>query len=170
MQKGARGFLVMTISFVGIVLFTSIFLNIMTQVELIRSYSNISSFLVLSILVQIAPVVMLIGSLLVARWGYSRGETMAAASDASGLMRMVYGAIGLILFCALFYVFLPYMYYIYNGGTTANATFTPSNYIALQTVASIIPAVLFIGGIFMTGRTAVRGYKARKARRRAMLG
>lgn len=168
MQSG-KGFLFMTISFVGIVLFTSIFLNIMEQIELIRAYTNISSFLVLSILVQIAPTVILIGSLLVAKWGYSKGEMIAAATDSGGLMRMVYGAIGLILFAALFYVFLPYMYYIYNGGTTTNATFTPSNYIALQTVSSIIPAVLFIGGIFLTGRTAVRGYRARKSRRRALL-
>ena len=167
--KGGKGFLVMTISFVGIVLFTSIFLNIMEQLENIRGYANIDSFLVLSILVQIAPATMLIGALLVARWGYSKGELTAAASDSGGLMRMVFGAIGLILFIALFYVFLPYMYYIYDGGTTTNGTFTPSNYIALQTVASIVPSVLFIGGIFYTGRTAYRGYKARRARKKAML-
>ena len=82
--KGGKGFLVMTISFVGIVLFTSIFLNIMEQLENIRGYANIDSFLVLSILVQIAPATMLIGALLVARWGYSKGELTAAASDSGG--------------------------------------------------------------------------------------
>lgn len=169
MWKGGKGFLIMTISFVGIVLFTSVFLNIMEQVENIRSYTHISSFIVLSILVQIAPTVLLIAALLMAKWGYGKGEMQAAATDSGGLMRLVYGAIGLILFLALFYVYLPYMYYIYDGGTTTNATFTPSNYIALQTVASVIPAVLLLGGIFMTGRTAYRGYKARRSRRRAML-
>lgn len=168
-SQGAKGFLYMTVSFVGVVLFSRIFLNIMEYIESIRSYTYVDSFLILALIAQILPTVLLISTLLLARWGYNQGEMKVAASDTGGLLRLVYGAIGLIIFLALFVVFLPYMYYIIDGGLTTNATYEVANYIALDTIGTIIPAILLLGGAFYTGRTAVRGGKAVRSRRRMKL-
>jgi hypothetical protein len=168
-MKGKGSFIVMTFSFVAVVLFVSMFLNIMTAIESIRSYAHIASFTALSTIVTIAPTVLLISGIFAAGWGYYKGYKGAAASDASGVMRMVFGIVSIILFASLFYAMLPSMYYLYDGGITTNATFQPSNYTAFQTVVGITPTVLFLGGIFGGVSNTVSGFRARRRSRRAML-
>lgn len=168
MLKGKGGFITMTFAFVGVVLYVAMFLNIMTQIELIRAYSNISSFTALSTIVTIAPTVLLVGGIFLAGFAAYKGYKAAAAQDANGILRMVFGIVSLILYAALFYAMLPHMYYLYDGGTTTNATFTPSNYTAFQTVVGIAPTVLFVGGVFGTVGTGVSGYRSRRRRRRGL--
>lgn len=168
MLKGKGGFVQMTFSFVGVVLYVAMFLNLMTSIEAIRSYTNIASFTALATIVSIAPTVLIVGGLFVAGFAAYKGYKSAAAQDANGILRIVFGIVGLILYMALFVAMLPHMYYLYNGGTTANATFTPSNYTALQTIVGITPTVLFVGGVFGTVGTSVSGWRARRRARKAL--
>lgn len=169
MLKGKGGFIAMTFAFVGIVLYVAMFLNVMTAIEAIRGYANISSFTALSTIVTIAPTVLLVSGIFVGGFAAYKGYKGAAASDSGGVLRMVFGIVGLILYLSLFVAMLPSMYYLYDGGVTTNATFTPSNYTAFSTVVGIAPTVLFVGGVFGTVSTAVAGFRARRRSRRAML-
>lgn len=168
-MKTKSSFIVMMFAVVGVVLYVSMFLNVMTAFETVRSYANISSFTALSTIVQISPTVLLIAGIFAASFGYYKGYKGAAAQDASGVLRMVFGVVQIILFVSLFSTILTNMYYLYDGGTTTNATFQPSNYTAFQTVTGIAPTVLFLSGIFGGVATAVSGYSARRGMGRGRL-
>jgi len=159
----------MTFAVVGVVLYVSMFANIMTAMEVIRGYANISTFTALETIVKIAPTVLLIGGVFAASFGYYQGYKGASAQDASGVLRMVFGIVQIILFVSLFYTILISFYTLYLGGATANASFSPAEYTAFTTVTAIAPTVLFLAGIFGGVATAVSGVKTRRRRSRAML-
>jgi len=169
MMKGKSSFIVMVFAVVGVVLWVTMFLNVMEGIETIRTYANIASFTALSTIVAIAPTVLLVGGIFAAGFGYYKGYKGAQAQDASGVLRMVFGIVQIILFASLFSTILTNMYTLYIGGATANATFYPDQYTAFATVVGIAPTVLFLAGIFSGVTTAVSGYRARRRRRRAML-
>lgn len=139
--------------------------NIMVAMEVLRTYSNISTFTALETIIKIAPTVLLIGGIFAASFGYYKGYKGAQAQDASGVLRMVFGIVQIILFVSLFYTILTSFYTLYIGGATANASFVPANYTAFKTVTAIAPTVLFLAGIFGGATTAVGGARARKGRK-----
>jgi len=155
--KGKSSFITMTFAVVGIVLFVSMFASIMTALETIRTYANIATFTALLTIVQIAPVVLLIGGIFAATFGYYKGYQGAASQDASGVLRMVFGIVQIILFVSLFLTILTGFYTLYG---TANA----SEYTAFTTVVAIAPTVLFLAGIFGGTATAVSGARSRRRR------
>lgn len=167
--KGKSAFLVMTLSVVALVLYVTLFRNIMTAFDTVRTYANISTFTALSTVVTIAPVVLLLAGIFAAGFGYYKGYKGAGAQDAAGIMRMVFGVILIILFLTLFSTILTQMYYLYIGGETANADFYPSYYTAFTTVVGIAPTILFLAGIFAGGATSVSGYRSYRRRRQARL-
>jgi len=156
-MKGKSSFITMTFAVVGIVLFVSMFSSIMTALESIRTYANIATFTALLTIVQIAPVVLLIGGIFAATFGYYQGYKGAASQDASGVLRMVFGIVQIILFVSLFLTILTGFYTLYG---TANA----SEYTAFTTVVAIAPTVLFLAGIFGGTATAVSGARSRRSR------
>lgn len=160
--KGKSSFITMTFAVVGVVLYVSMFSNILTGMETLRTYANVSTFTALSTIVQIAPTVLLIGGIFAAGFGYYKGYKGASAQDASGVLRMVFGIVQIILFVSLFYTILTSMYTLYS---TENV----GNYTAFTTVVAIGPTVLFLAGIFGGVSTAVSGYRTRKSRKKAML-
>jgi len=162
-------FITMTFAVVGVVLFVTMFSNIMEPMETLRGYANISTFTAFSTIIAIAPAVLLIAGLFAASFGYYKGYRGAAAQDSSGVLRMVYGVVQIILFVTLFYTILTSCYTLYLGGATANADFSPEEYTAFQTIVQIAPAVLFLTGLFGGVATATSGYRARRRGRRAML-
>jgi len=160
--KDKSSFIVMTFAVVGIVLFVSMFSSIMTALETIRTYANLSTFTALETIVKISPVVLLIGGIFGASFGYYKGYKGAAAQDSSGVLRMVFGIVQIILFVSLFYTILTGFYTLYGTGNA-------SEYTAFTTVVAIAPTVLFLGGIFGGAATAVSGYRSRRRRSSRLL-
>ena len=161
-MKDKSSFITMTFAVVGVVLYVAMFANILSALETIRIYANISTFTALETIVEIAPTVLLIGGVFAASFGYYKGYKGASAQDASGVLRMVFGIVQIILFVSLFYTILTGFYTLYGA---ANA----SEYTAFTTVVAIGPTVLFLAGIFGGVATTVSGVRTRRRGRRAML-
>jgi len=159
MFKNKGGFLTMILSVLGVVLYVAMFSSVLTALVAILTYANLSTFIALSTVVRIAPTVLILGGVGLAAFSYAKGNKAAAGSDPGGLMRMVLGVLVIILFATLFSTILSSFYTLY---TATNA----SDFIAFQTVVSILPTILFLGGIFAGGATAVSGYRARRKRSR----
>lgn len=161
MLKNRGGFVAMVIAILGLVLLTTLFSNILTAFETIRTYANIATFTALSTIVTIAPTLLLLLATVSSGIIYYKGAQSIGASggDAGGLLRIVFGALTIILFVTLFLTVLTNFYTLYSD---VSAT----NYTAFQTVTQIMPTVLFLGGIFAGGMTAYSGVKARRSRSR----
>lgn len=157
------GFLVMVLSVLGVVLYVTMFSSVLAALETIRLYANLSTFIALETVVEIAPTVLLLGGVFGAGFAYYKGFKQAGANDPGGLMRMVLGVLVIILFATLFATILSSTYTLY--GYADGAGNVSSEYTAFQTVCTIFPTVLFLMGIFAGGATAVSGYRARKRRR-----
>jgi hypothetical protein len=159
-QKSA--FLVMVLSVVGLVLYVTLFSEILSAMETIRTYTNIATFTALLTVVEIAPVVLLLAGVFGASFGYYKGFKGAGGQDPSGILRMVLGVILIILFVTLFYTIVGAFYTLYGADNA-------SEYTAFQTVVQIAPTVLFLGGIFAGGATAVSGARSFRRRRHSRL-
>ncbi len=156
-MQGKSGFMWMILSVLGIVLFVSMFSTILTALVAILEYAHLSTFTALETVVKIAPTVLLLGGVGLASFGYVKGLQGASGADPGGLMRMVLGVLVIILFATLFLTILSSFYTLYSA---TNA----SDFTAFQTVVSIMPTILFLGGIFAGGFTSYQGYKARKGK------
>lgn len=162
-MKGKSSFITMALSVIAIVLYVTLFGAVMTAMETVRTYSNISTFTALLTVVQIAPTVLLLGGIFGASFGFYKGYQGASAQDASGIIRMVFGVILVILFVTLFGTILTAMYSLYSDASAGN-------YTAFTTVVQIAPTVLFLMGIFAGGVTAVSGARTWRRRRARRLG
>ena len=162
MGKGLKGgFLAMVLSVLGIVLYVTMFSSVMTAIAALWLTSGVSNFIAFSTVLGIAPTVLFLGGIFGAGFAFWRGYKGVAGggSDPGGLMRMVFGVLVIILFVTMFSTIITAMQTLYDA-YSAN-----TSYIAFGTVISIAPTVLFLGGIFAGGSTAVGGYRARRRRR-----
>ena len=157
-MKGKSSFMTMALAVIGLVLYVTLFSSILSALETVRTYAQISTFIALKTVVEIAPTVLLLGGVFGVTFAYYKGATGAGAQDASGLLRMVFGVIMIILFVTLFSTILSSFYTLYGADNA-------SEYIAFQTVVTIAPTVLFLGGIFAGGSTAVSGARSWRRRR-----
>lgn len=154
------GFLPMVLAILGLVLFVNMFTTVMTALTTLSAISGISTFIAMPTLIGIAPTVLLLGGIGAAGFAYWRGYQLASSGgDTGGLMRMVLGVLMVILFITLFGTVATNFYSLYTtyGGNTS--------WIAFGTVVTVMPTVLFIGGIFAGVGTAVSGYRSRRKRR-----
>lgn len=161
-MRQKSSFLMMTLSVVGLVLYVTLFSNILSALETIRIYTNISTFTALETVVEIAPVVLLLAGVFTASFAYYKGFKGAGSQDATGILRMVLGVILIILFVTLFYTIVTAFYTLYGADNAAE-------YTAFQTVVQIAPTVLFLSGIFAGGATATSGARAFRKRRHSRL-
>jgi len=161
-MKGKSSFIIMTFAVVGIVLYVSMFSSIMTALVALLEYANIATFTALETIVKIAPVVLLIGGIFAASFGYYKGYKGAEAQDASGVLRMVFGVVQIVLFVSLFATILTGFYTLYSSANAALFT-------AFTTVVAIAPTVLFLAGIFGGVATATSGYRSRRRRSSRLL-
>lgn len=160
MNKGMKaGFMPMILSILGVVLYTTMFSTVMTALVALANTSGISNFTALSTVIGISPTVLFLGGIFGGALVYYKGYKSAQGSDPGGLMRMVLGVLIMILFVTLFATIVTAISSLY----TSYASNT--SWIAFGTVMAISPTVLFLGGIFAGGATAVSGYRARKRRR-----
>ena len=64
------GFISMVMSVLGLVLYITVFANVLTAIDAIRQYANISTFIALSTVVLIAPTVLLLGGVIGAGFAF----------------------------------------------------------------------------------------------------
>lgn len=155
------GFMPMIYAVLGLVLVTTMFSSIMTGLAAILAIAGISSLVILSTIVGIAPTILLLAVTGGGAWGWAKGYQQGSANDSNGLMRVVLSILQLVLFITLFATIATSfvsLYISYGTNTT---------WIAFGTVVSIVPAILFLAGIassiamFVTG---ARTYAARGRR------
>ncbi len=157
-----QGFLPMILSILGIVLFVSMFSTVMTALTTLANTSGVSTFIALATIIGISPTVLLLGGVTGAGIVYYKGYKAAATSDSGGLMRMVMGVLVVILFVTLFATIVT------NFKTLYDAYAANTSWIAFGVTLTIMPTVLFLGGIFAGVGTGVGGFKARRSRRALM--
>jgi len=154
------GFLAMVLSVLGVVLYTTMFSTVMTALGALHFDAG-TDFIAFRTVVGISPTVLFLGGIFGAAFAYWRGYKGVAGggSDPGGLMRMVLGVLVIILFVTLFATIITAMSTLYTAYSDN------TDWVAFGTVLSISPTVLFLGGIFAGGSTAVGGYRARRRRR-----
>lgn len=156
MQTGIKGFLPMVIAIVGLVVYVTMFPTVLEGIATLYTTSGVSNFTAFETICRISPTILFLAGIFGAGFAYYKGHRSVATSggDPSGLIRMVLGVLGIILFVTLFATVLTNMSTLYDS---ANST-----WIAFSTVIAISPTVLFLAGLFAGGSTAYSGYKARK--------
>lgn len=161
MLKGKGGFVAMVLAVLGIVLYVTMFDSILDAFIALAANVHIGTFIAFEVIIKIAPTVLILGGLLGAAFVYWKGygKLSAGGGDASGILRMVIGALMIILFVTLFGTIIDSFYTLWLAD---NAT---KYFIAFQTVCTIIPTILFIAGVFAGIATGIGGIKSRRRRR-----
>lgn len=162
-MKGIKGgFLPMILAVLGLVLYVTMFDTVMTAMDTLYATTGVSSFIAFATVLGITPTILLLGGTVGAGILYWKGQQQAGTSDTSGLLRMVFGVLTVILFITLFSTIIT------NFATLYTSYGSNTTWIAFGTVVSILPTILFLCGIFAGSSTAVSGYRAR-SRRKALL-
>jgi hypothetical protein len=158
--KGNGGFLAMILAVLGVVLYVTMFSNILTAFDSLGATAHISSFIAFSTVISIAPTVLFLAGIFGASTAYVIGYNKATAGGTNGLLLMVMGALEIILFVTLFSTIMTSMDTLRLTTSVVNG-----DYIAFGTVVQIAPTVLFLAGIFAGAATAVGGYKKMKGKK-----
>ncbi len=153
-QGKQGGFMFMILGVMAMVLAITLFKSIMTYVGTDLNVANASAYIGYTVVVGITPTLLLLAIVGGGAWSYRHGYEQAVGSGAS-LILIVWGILEIILFLALFPTIMSALESVRTDDNIAN-------YIALQVVVEIVPVVLWLGGLFAGGATAVGGFKARK--------
>ncbi len=161
------GIVGMVMSILGLIIWVSVFSTIMTAWNgLYTLYGVSTTWIVFGTVLKIGPTILWLLGVVGAGVAYFAAykNYSSSGADAQGYVRMIVGALTIVLFVTLFST-------IMSNINTAYSIFgvNASTYIAYTTVVSITPAILFLGGIFGGGATAYGGYKARKGQRGAVI-
>jgi hypothetical protein len=161
-MKGATGgFMVMIVSFLGMVLWATLFKTVMGFFDALAAFPTASAYIVFSTIIDIAPTILFIGGVFGAGLGYRQGYRQATgAAGINGLLLIVFGALEIILFLAMFPTIMTALEAIRTSATIAN-------YIALGIVIEIAPAILLLGGLFAGGSAISGGVKGIRAKNSA---
>jgi len=157
----SNGFLGMVLSILGIVLFVTMFNNILSAFVTLSGVDNAASYIAFSTVVQIAPTIIFLGGLFGLGFAYYKSYTKAGSM--TGLMQTVLGALSIILFITLFSTIMTSMETI---RTNANI----DSFIALETVVQIAPAILLLAGLFAGAMNIVSGIRKGKGKAASLMG
>jgi hypothetical protein len=147
------GLFQMILGTLGLVLFTTVFGTILTYFVTLAENSALANFLVMDILVKIGPTLLFLGGLFsLIYFGQVKGFQRASGAGIGSLVMVVYGAIEVILFLAMFNVIL-------NNFEALRTSDNLSYFIALSVCISIGPAMAFLAGLFSGVGTFVSGVK-----------
>ena len=156
-----QAFMGMVLTFLGIVLWATLFDTILQQFDTLMGYTHLSSFTLLQTMYEIGPVILFLGVLGLLGWGYytSYMNSNKQGTGVNMLMWVVFGALQILLFLALFSTVISSLYTVLQDSSIAS-------YIALQTVVQISAAIIFLSGIFAGGwniSTGIRNQKKKKS-------
>lgn len=149
------GFLMMVLSILGIVLYVTLFSNILSAFVALAETSGLSNYIAFSTVLKIAPTILFLVAIGGAAFAYYKGYGKAVSGGINSLLLVVFGALEIILFVTLFST-------VMTGMESVRTSDNIDYFIALSTVVSIAPTLLFLGGIFAGGATAVGGWRRGK--------
>lgn len=153
-----KGFLMMVFSVLGIVLYVTLFNNILDAFAALAITSGIANYIAFTTIIKISPAILLLAGLFAAGLLYYQGYKTGAGAGINSMLLMVMGALEIILFVTLFATIL-------TGFESLRTHDNITYFTALSTVVTIMPTVLFLAGILGGGLTAVGGWKRRKSSR-----
>ncbi len=153
------GFFMMVIAILSMVLYVTLFNNILTGFVSLLSVTNAASYIAYSTVVQIGPTILFLGGIFGMGMLYYKGYQKATGAGVNGLFLIVLGALEIILFVTLFTTIMSAM-------ETIRTNASIDSFIALSTVVQIAPVILLLGGLFAGAMTVTAGVRARKAGRK----
>ncbi len=155
------GLLAMIFSILGIVVYCAMFAEVMTAFDALFAIVGISDLLLLTLILNYAPTLLLLGGVAVSGIVFYKGYQSTAATDVNGMIRMVFAALGLILFVTMFSN-------IATSFVTLYTTYAADpNYPIFDLAVAITPTILFIGGIAAFVGTGIKGLRASNKHRKA---
>jgi hypothetical protein len=151
------GFLMMVFGILGLVLWTTLFTPILEAFVTLASLDYIANYIAFEVIIKIVPSILFLAGIFGGLWLQYKGYKKAMGSGINALLVTVMGALEIILFVTLFAT-------VMGGIEDIRTSDNISYFIALSTVVSISPAILFLSGIFAGGAMAVGGWKNRKGK------
>lgn len=158
MLKKNGGLLAMIFSVLGIVIWCAMFEEVMAGFDALFLIAGIEDLLLFTLILNYAPTILLLGGIAGAGLAFYKGYGSVAAKDVNGMIRMVFAALGLVLFVTMFTTIATAFVDLY----TLYAA--DPNYPIFDLAVSIAPTILFLGGIVAFVGTGIAGYKARRKR------
>lgn len=149
-----KGILLQVMGILGIVLVSAIFPTIVDNFNNLRyGGTSLTPYTAFDTILGIGLVLLWLGAMVGSGVAAYKGYRFTAENDTSGFVRMILGALTIVLFLTMFITVIAN---IETVRTTTNLT----NYTAMSTVVAITPAILFLGGLFTGGRNIVGGGRA----------
>lgn len=162
MLKKNGGLLAMIFSVLGIVVWVGMFTEVMTAFDALFAIVGIGDLMLFELILNYAPTLLLLGGIAGAGVGFYMGYKSVASHDVSGMIRMVFAALGMVLFVTMFE----------NIATAFVDLYTlyaaDPNYPIFDLAVSIAPTILFLGGIAAFVGTGLGGVKAAKKKKGPM--
>jgi hypothetical protein len=149
------GFLQMVLAVLGVVLYVTMFANILAGFVSLLEVANIGEYIAFETVVKIAPTILFLIGIFGAGALYYHGYKQATGAGINSMLLIVFGALQIILFVTLFSTIMTAMESL---RTHANVT----AFIAFQTVVEIAPTILLLMGLFSGGAVAVSGWRKSK--------
>ena len=153
-----KGLLVMIFASLGIVVFANIFQSLMTYFDDAWLIAGIEDLFMVPLILGFGPTIILVCILGGLAFAFIKGIGSVASTDAGGLIRIIFGGLGLIMFLAMF---TPIATIFVDLWTTYEAD---PNYPMLGLTLSIFPAIVLLEGIIGSVGSAVSGFRARRGR------
>jgi hypothetical protein len=148
-----RGYMPMIFSILGLVALSALFIPIMNALAGLYDTPGASNFTLLQLVITIVPTILILALSVGLGFSYYTGFKQMATQDANGLISMVVGVMAILLFITMFGTVITNFSSLYtNYGTN-------TTWIAFGTVLTIVPTILFLGGLFGGGLLAFSGGK-----------
>ena len=163
--KGKYGGLFqMMVGTLGLVVFTTLFANVLTYFVALVNNSALANFLLMDILVKVGPTILFIAGIGSAIYfGEIKGYQKASSAGISSIILIIFGFVEIIFFLALFETVL-------NNFETLRTTDNVDYFIALSLAISIGPAMAFLAGLFSGAGAMVGGFRQSKKEKKAAAG
>ncbi len=156
-----KGLMTMIFSSLGIVVFAYLFQSLMGYFDDAWAIVGIEDLFMVPLILQFGPTIILITVLGGAAFGFVQGLGDVAANDANGLIRIIFGGLGLIMFLAMFSPIAEIFVVLWNLYEA------DPNYPLLGLTLSIFPAIILLMGIVGSIGSAVSGLRSRFKRKAA---
>lgn len=148
------GFLQMVMAVLGLVLYVTMFSNILSAFVTLLGVTNIASYIAFATVVEIAPTILFLLGVFGAGALYFHGYKQATGAGINAMILVVFGALQIILFVTLFSTIMTSMETL----RTANNV---TSFIAFVTVVEIAPTILLLLGLFSGAAVGVSGWRKR---------
>jgi hypothetical protein len=130
------------------------FTEVMAGFDVLFDIAGIEDLMLFTLILNYAPTLLLLGGIAGAGLAYYKGYGQVSSTDVNGMIRMVFAALGLVLFVTMFGNIATSFVDLYTAYSA------DPNYPIFDLAVSIAPTILFLGGIAAFVGTGIGGLKA----------